>query len=198
MRARLAIKASGQSLELREVRLADKPQALLDCSAKATVPVLVLPDNTVLDESRDILMWALGLHDPHNWLPQDQQQLTNMTALIDENDGDFKQHLDHYKYADRFPQQSMTVYRQQAEGFIASLDRQLQEGGFLCGDQCSLADIAIFPFVRQFAHVDKSWFDQTGYSRLQVWLAHFLNSPLFLSVMEKYPPWQPGQKALIF
>ena len=198
IRARLAIKASGKQVELREVKLAAKPSALLACSAKATVPVLVLPEGTVIDESLEIMNWALGQHDPENWLPPDQTQLTQINALIDMNDGEFKQHLDHYKYADRYPEQSMTFYRQQAEGYISELESRLQTAGFLCGDTCTLADIAIFPFVRQFVHVDKAWFNQAGYSHLQAWLDRFLNGPLFLSVMEKYQPWQPGDDLIIF
>lgn len=138
IRSRLAIKASGKQVELREVKLATKPQALLACSAKATVPVLVLPDATVIDESREIMSWALGQHDPDNWLPSDQTQLKQISALIDMNDGEFKQHLDHYKYAGRFPEQSMTIYRQQAEGFISELESRLKTAGFLCGDKSTL------------------------------------------------------------
>ena len=198
IRARLAIRASGQQIALREVKLAAKPQALLACSAKATVPVLVLPDGTVIDESRDIMNWALGQHDPENWLPSDQTLLKQINALIDMNDGEFKHHLDHYKYADRFPEHPMTFYRQQAESFIAELEARLKMTLFLCGDECSLADMAIFPFIRQFAHVDKAWFDQTDYSQLQAWLDSFLKSSLFLGVMDKYQPWQPGDDAVIF
>lgn len=198
IRARLAIRVSGQQVELREVKLVDKPVSLLGYSAKATVPVLVLPDGTVIDESREIMHWALSQHDPYNWLPQDQTQRMEINALIDRNDAEFKQHIDHYKYAVRFPEQPMTVYRQQAEGFISELEVLLTTRRFLSGDGCSLADMAILPFVRQFAHVDKAWFDQTAYSHLQAWLDDFLNSALFLSLMDKYQPWQPGDAALIF
>ena len=198
IRARLALRVSGKQVELREVKLANKPAALLAISAKATVPVLVLPDGTVIDESREIMAWALGQHDPKNWLPQDQQLMLQINALIDMNDGEFKQHLDHYKYADRFPEHAMTFYRRQAEGFISELESRLKTADFLSADNCTLADMAIFPFVRQFAHVDKAWFDQTGYSHLQAWLQNLLTSPLFLSVMSKYQPWQPGDDLILF
>ena len=198
IRARLAIKVSGVQVELREVKLANKPASLLEYSSKGTVPVLVLPDGTVIDESREIMNWALGQHDPENWQASDQTQLKKINGLIDKNDDEFKLHLDHYKYADRFPEQPMTFYRQQAEGFISELEARLKMGGFLCGDNPTLADMAIFPFVRQFAHVDKAWFDQTDYSHLQAWLDRLLNGPLFLSVMQKYQPWQPGDESIIF
>jgi glutathione S-transferase len=198
IRARLAIKASGQQVALREVKLANKPQALLACSAKGTVPVVVLVDGTVIDESRDILNWVLNQNDPEHWLPRDESQRIKMTALIDQNDGEFKQHLDHYKYADRFPEKPMTVYRAEAEDFIAELEALLKTNDFLCGDTCTMADIAIFPFVRQFAHVDKAWFDQTAYTHVQRWLDRFLDSALFLSVMDKYQPWEAGDDVIIF
>ena len=198
IRARLAIKMSGKQLELREVALANKPLALLTCSAKATVPVLVLPDDEVIDESREIMVWALSQHDPESWLPQNQMQLMKINDLIDGNDNGFKQHLDHYKYADRHPEQPMTFYRQQAEGFISELETKLTTSRFLCGDTCSMADMAIFPFIRQFAHVDKTWFYQTEFSHLQVWLDSLINSPLFISVMVKYQPWQPGDDSIFF
>lgn len=192
IRARLAIRISGLPVVLREVKLANKPEALLACSPKGTVPVLQLPVGGVIDESLDIMRWALGQRDPGGWLHGQGE------SLIETNDGEFKHHLDHYKYADRFPEQSMTFYRQQAEGFIGMLEQQLFVTPFLSGESCGLADMAIFPFIRQFAFVDKAWFDQSEYTQLQAWLQGLLNGSLFLSVMDKYAPWQPDNESVVF
>ena len=192
IRARLAIKVSNIQVELREVLLADKPKALLDCSPKGTVPVLVLPDETVIDESLDIMWWALTQQDPQNWLGSTGTQRDKMNRLIDSNDTKFKQHLDHYKYADRFPEQSMEYYRQQAESFLLQLEENLRKNQYLITDKMSLADMAIFPFVRQFAFVDKKWFEQSEYKNLQIWLNNLLADKLFIEVMQKYSRWLPG------
>ncbi len=189
---------SGMQVELREVKLSDKPKSLLAYSAKGTVPVLILPDGTVIDESREIMNWALLQHDPEHWLPNNQKEMMQINSLIDTNDAEFKPHLDHYKYADRFPEQSMTFYRQQAEGFISELESRLKRDRFLCSYKPSLADMAIFPFIRQFAHVDKTWFFQSEYSHLQAWLDGLLKTPMFLSVMGKYEPWQAGDELIVF
>lgn len=200
IRARLALKISEVVVELREVKLSNKPQALLDCSPKATVPVLVLPNGRVIDQSLDIMNWALIQNDPENWLLDrtEQTQPTQQThQWINANDNQFKPLLDRYKYADRYPEYPMSFYRQQAEEFIAKLDSQLQKQQFLLAKQPCLADIAIFPFVRQFAHVDKNWFDQTPYRHIQVWLNYFLNSQLFLAVMDKYQPWEESEESVV-
>ena len=198
IRARLAIKASNIQVELREVVLADKPKELLICSPKGTVPVLVLTDDTVIDESRDIMWWALTQQDPHNWLGSTDTQWDEMNHLIDINDTEFKQHLDHYKYADRFPEQSAECYRQQAESFLQQLEAKLRKNQYLMTDKISLADMAIFPFVRQFAFVDKKWFEQTEYKKLQIWLDNVLADKLFIEVMQKYSRWLPGDKVQQF
>ncbi|MDH5424323.1 MAG: glutathione S-transferase [Gammaproteobacteria bacterium] len=190
IRARLAIKVSRQPVELREVSLADKPAEMQAISVKATVPVLQLPDSTVIDESRDIMLWALSKNDPENWLSADNG-LSNQ--LIDMNDTDFKQHLDHYKYADRFPEQPVEKYRQAAEVFLQQLELRLCQHRYLTADTVSMADMAIFPFIRQCAFVDKLWFDQTPYINLQRWLAAMLASDLFNDVMKKYPLWKTDE-----
>lgn len=187
IRARLAIKISNVQIELREVLLADKPKEMLACSAKGTVPVLLLPDGNVIDESLDIMWWALRQHDPQNWLPDKPSKLDEINHLIEMNDTDFKQQLDHYKYAERFPEQSILIYRQQAEGFLQQLEKKLQQYSYLSGHSISLADMALLPFIRQFANVDKNWFYQTPYRKLQAWLDHLLGENLFRDVMKKYP-----------
>jgi len=186
MRARLAIQVADIQVELREVVLKNKPAELLAASPKGTVPVLVLPDGQVVDESRDIMLWALEQNDPQNWL----QNSSLANQLIDANDVEFKPNLDGYKYAERYPE-SAEFYRQQGEVFLQRLEHGLAENAYLLSDHISLADMAILPFVRQFAHVDRAWFDQADYPHLQNWLSGFLKADNFLRVMEKYPPWQP-------
>ena len=197
IRARLAIKASGIAVELREVLLADKPKEMLRCSPKGTVPVLQLVDGTVIDESREIIDWALQQCDPDGWLPKTEVEITETNRLIKINDNEFKQHLDHYKYADRFPEAPMEYYREQAEPFLQRLESNLSRNKFLITDSISLSDIAIFPFIRQFAFVDKSWFDQSDYKKLQNWLDYFITMNLFADVMKKYPRWYNGKELIL-
>ena len=192
IRARLAIKVSNIKVQLREVILADKPKEMLACSSKGTVPVLQLADGTVIDESMDIMAWALTQHDPENWLPDSSARREEINCLIELNDTSFKQQLDYYKYSDRFPESTMQTYRQQAEGFLQQLEERLEQHLFLTGENPSLADMALLPFIRQFSNVDKTWFDQSPYIKLQVWLDSLLADRLFLEVMHKYSQWQPG------
>jgi glutathione S-transferase len=188
MRARLAIACSNIDVELREVDLGNKPQAMLLISPKATVPVLQLENGRVLDESLDIMLWALQQNDPEHWLKADF--LANAKALICRNDEPFKYYLDRYKYADRYPAYSELYYRQQGELFLADLEDLLTQSAYLCGEHFSLADAAILPFIRQFCAVDPAWFKASPYPALRQWLNHFLASPLFEQVMIKYPCWQ--------
>jgi glutathione S-transferase len=195
MRARMALRRASITVELREVSLDDKPQAMLELSAKGTVPVL-LANKLMLDESLDIMYWAMDQADPGQWLDADLQARTE--SLIYENDGSFKTHLDQYKYWDRFPAQSQQYYRKQGETFLVKLEQLLQVNQYLLADRPTFADIAVFPFVRQFAFVDKHWFDNSGYSQLQRWLQEFLESPLFIQSMDKLPPWQPEDPPRFF
>ncbi len=187
MRARFALIYAGIQLEHREILLKNKPQAMLDVSPKGTVPVLVLEDVQVIDESLEIMLWALQQHDPQGWLRCQEEALT----LIENNDNAFKPWLDKYKYADRFPEYSQNDYRLQAEFFLQKLEQQLCQFTFLFGNQPTLADFAIFPFIRQFAFVDKAWFDKAPYPKLQTWLNTHLESSLFEKVMHKHPVWHP-------
>lgn len=182
MRARMAIKYADIPVETREISLKDKPAHLLQVSPKGTVPVLVLPSGKVIDQSIEIMHWALHENDVDGWLSADASQTRQ---LIDENDGSFKQALDKYKYAIRFPEQYAQVYRTQSEAFLSNLERKLEETSFLVADTLSLADIAIFPFIRQFAAVDATWFESANYLKLKTWLKHLAESELFQSVMKK-------------
>lgn len=190
IRARMAIHYAGVRVELREILLKSKPPAMLVASPKGTVPVLVLPDGRVLDESCDVMRWGLAIHDPDNWM--DPAASREVSRLIAENDGSFKTHLDHYKYADRYPEQTPAHYRAEGEVFLQTLEVRLQQRPFLLGYQPGFADVAIFPFVRQFSLVDPAWFSNAPYPELRRWLSGWLNSPLFVAVMEKYPVWQDG------
>ncbi|ORU94187.1 MAG: glutathione S-transferase [Cycloclasticus sp. symbiont of Bathymodiolus heckerae] len=197
MRARLAIKSSGVSVELREIVLRNKPEHMLAISPKGTVPVLLLANGDIVDESWDIVHWATAQKDPNN-LRGTSERIEEANRLVQQNDQTFKQHLDHYKYADRFPEFPAEHYRAQGEAFLLTLDQRLAQHEFLIDDQSSLADIGIFPFIRQFAHVDIEWFRQTSYTHLHRWFDRYLNSDLFASIMTKYTPWQEGDTPLTF
>ncbi len=197
MRARLALYGSGMEVELREVVLRDKPVELRELSPKATVPVLVTVEGQVIDESLDIMLWALRQSDPEKWLLHDTE-LKKVMVLIDQNDGQFKHWLDHYKYADRFPEYPASYYREQAEVFIATLEQRLTCQRYLMADRLSVADVAIFPFIRQFAHVDKPWFDQAPYPNVLRWLADLLESSWFVDVMVKYSQWNADSDVILF
>lgn len=184
MRARMAIWAVNIQVEVREISLREKPAHLLQISPKGTVPVLQLPDGTVLEQSLDIMQWALAQSDPQGWLNADPEAVN---ALITINDGDFKKALDRYKYPDRYPEHAQQVYREQGEQFLQRLEAALEQHDYLLGDKPSMADVAIFPFIRQFAAVDAEWFASSAYPKLRVWLDGWLQSPLFVEVMQKFP-----------
>lgn len=194
----MAIYYSGISVELREIALRKKPGEMLLHSPKGTVPVLVLPNGTVIEESLEIMHWALEIHDPQNWLCKTEPALYSQAAqLIYENDHVFKQQLDHYKYSIHHTEYSLEHYRTQGEIFLQRLESHLQGQRFLLADQITLADIAIAPFVRQFSRVDTSWFDNAPYFELRRWLESIVNSAIFTSVMTKRQPWQPGANIVI-
>ena len=196
IRARMALYYSGITCELREIELKNKPQTMLDASPKGTVPVLILDEGKVIDESLDVMYWALQSgKDQHNWLATD---VDKYRALILQNDGDFKHYLDRYKYADRYPEYSKSYYRQQAEKFLQKLESCLVSTPYLTSESMKFVDVAIFPFIRQFAFVDKNWFDNAPYINLQCWLEKLLQSELFTAVMQKYKPWHNGDRPVLF
>jgi len=195
MRARLALWVTGVRCELREVVLRDKPEHLLELSAKATVPVLWLPDGTVLDESLDIMLWALAQNDPEDWLGPNRDE---MNDLIADNDGPFKHHLDRYKYANRFDGADANAHRSEAAVILHHLETRLVHDPFLMGGQVSLADMAIGPFIRQFANTDRGWFDEAPYPQLRRWLDAFVASERFGSIMTKTPQWAPDSEPVWF
>lgn len=198
MRARLALAVSHQACELREVVLRAKPQGLLQASPKATVPVLVLADATVLEQSLDIMRWALGRNDPAGWLTPSHGDEAAMLALIAECDGLFKQALDRCKYPSRYPQADGALARAQAVEWLQGLEARLAGQPFLFGDHAALADMAIAPFVRQFAGIDADWWGAQPWPRLQAWLAQWQAGALFESVMHKLPAWVDGTEGVVF
>lgn len=198
MRARLALAASGQSCVLREIVLRDKPASMLQASPKGTVPVLVLCDGTVIDESLDIMHWALHTADPLGWLPDDSAASTRWKHWIAQCDGEFKVLLDRYKYPHRFGEQDGSRFRNQALAFLQSLEKALASNRYLGGDRFGMVDAAIAPFIRQFAHTDKDWFAAQPWADLQAWLNQFEDSPLFQRVMAKYNPWREGQEIVVW
>lgn len=197
MRARLAIAVSGIDCEVREILLRDKPEEFLAASGKGTVPVVVLANNQVLEESLDVMLWALGENDPENWLPEDQDTKNDMLALIAEADGDFKYHLDHYKYANRYSVDPET-HKDQALVFLNKLERRLTTEDFLFSCTASLADYAIFPFIRQFANTDRVWFDSLPLPKLHQWLRGFLEGETFNAIMPKLTSWKNDDPLLKF
>lgn len=175
-------------VELREVRLSNMPRELLDISPKATVPVLHLADGTLFEESLDIMHWALSIADPQQWLVDDSVSL----ELIRQNDEDFKLLLDAYKYADRFPRLSQLDHRKNAEYFLRQLEDKLRQHPFLVSERKTVTDVAIMPFIRQFAGVEPQWFEQCEYAGVRGWLNRQIDSDLFKSVMSKLAFWQAG------
>ncbi len=198
IRARLAIHASRQTVELREVILRNKPEAMLLASPKGTVPILLLSEGRVVDESLDIMTWSLKQADPEGWLPERQDDQLRFDELLARNDGWFKMALDRYKYPNRFEGADPHQARDDGARFIRDLDVCLQNGQFLLGQRFSLADAAILPFIRQYAHVDRDWFYRQSWKAVIAWLDAFKESERFLSVMIKIPAWQQGTKGVAF
>jgi glutathione S-transferase len=196
MRARLALAVSGVPHEHREVVLRNKPAELLAASPKGTVPVLVLPNGQVIDESLDVMLWALRQNDPAHWLSPTGAALDDMLTLISVNDGAFKRNLDRYKYPNRYPQESGAdaatfahMQRDLGARWLDEMESRLA-GGWLFGSAASLADMATLPFVRQFAHTDAAWFAAQPWPQLQAWLARFEASAPYVGIMQKLEPWQ--------
>lgn len=196
MRARLGILFAELPVELREVELRNKPAQMLAISPKGTVPVLKNLDGSVVEESLDIVTWALEKKDPQGLL--NEQFLHLAKALVEKNDKEFKYWLDRYKYADRYLEMSQAEYQRKGETFLQILEGMLGNGPFLMGSHVTIADIAIMPFVRQFAHVDRDTFYALPYPNLQLWLARWLEHPLFLQAMTKYKPWKEGDDLVVF
>tara|TARA_R110002110_G_scaffold415857_1_gene658510 strand:+ start:13599 stop:14201 length:603 start_codon:yes stop_codon:yes gene_type:complete len=198
MRARLALAYSNIKCELREISLKAKPEVMLALSPKGTVPVLYLPDSKiVLEQSFDIMRWALKQNPTQTWLPENETQQKTILNLVYRNDEEFKPWLDKYKYASRFPEDNPINYFKNASIFLTEIEKHLEKNQYLGGQQVNLADMALLPFVRQFASVDRDLFDK-NFPVLVPWLETFLQSDLFKSVMHKYPLWLDGHTTIYF
>ena len=192
----MAIYISGQKCELREVLLRDKPPSMLEYSPKGTVPVLILQDGNVIDESLDVIDWALNLNDPDDW--QRSKDTKKTIDLIKINDGEFKYHLDRYKYSKRYDNEDPEFHRKKCLKFIESLNNELNNSKYIFDNNISYVDIVLLPFIRQFRIADMEWFDSLPYDNIKVWLSKFLDSFLLNIIMKKYDLWKEGDLASVF
>lgn len=191
MRARLALRASGVVHEHREVALKAKPAALLAASPKGTVPVLCLSTGEVLEQSLDIMQWALTQSDPDAWLPATPELRAMCRNMVAIHDGEFKANLDRYKYPQRFGLTDGLIHREKGAAWLMTLEAQLQSTTYLAGHNWGFLDACVAPFVRQFARTDRVWFDAQAWLHLKKWLVAFETSDAFLAVMHKHPLWVP-------
>ena len=199
MRARIAIFKARQQVELRDVILSNKPAEMIAVSPKGTVPVLVVDQSSVIDESLDIMLWALGKSDPDDLLQsRDSSALPNMLKLITVFDNEFKVCLEKYKCAKRYHENTVAECRQACEVYLQALEQGLNEHDFIFSEKESLVDLALLSFIRQFARVERQWYLQSPYPKLRQWLNSYLQSPMFTKVMSKYPLWQENQEAVFF
>ena len=191
--ARMALSYSKVSVEVKEILLNNRPPELLAVSAKGTVPVLCINDTTVIDESLDIMKWALIQNDPNLWSHYNKEMQFD---IIEENDNKFKYWLDRYKYYDRYPENNRDYYRDKCDRYLIRLNQLLEKNQYLLTNKLLFVDVAIVPFIRQFANVDKYWFEET-YAKLSNWLNNIIESKLFASVMDKYLEYNSEQEPLI-
>ena len=198
IRARWTLLVTGQSVILREIKLQDKPAEMLRLSPKGTVPVLLLPSGEILQESVDIMRWALLQNDPENWMRGEQGDAAEMNRLVFRNDHEFKPHLDRYKYATRYEGADPKYHRDQAEDLLRDLEARLQNNPFLFGSRRSFADIAILPFIRQFVNTDKAWFESTAYASTRTWFQGLVSGDDFSTVMTKYELYRPEHEDCFF
>ncbi|TCI01326.1 glutathione S-transferase [Corallincola luteus] len=199
MRARMAIFKAKQPVALRNVVLSDKPKEMIEASPKATVPVVVLSDGSVIDESLDVMLWALHQSDPDNLLQKEiPHALTEMLGLIHIFDSEFKTCLEQYRCAKRYHEDNMIECRIDCEKYIKQLENRLINNAFLFNNQEGLADIALLPFIRQFAQVERQWYLQSAYPNLRRWLNSYLQSPFFTKVMAKHPLWLDNREEIVF
>lgn len=194
MRSRMSLYKAGFIVELREIELKNKPEQMLEASPKGTVPILVLPDGSIIDESLDIMEWALGRNDPDGWLNADK---TETRFLTDQNDNKFKQALDRYKYPERYPNEDCAGARKVCAEVLNDLNNRLKKHQQLLNNNIAMADIALFPFIRQCASVDTDWFNNLPMPHLQKWLQEHIESTTFRTIMTKFRVWSQGDKSIL-
>ena len=189
----MALAYTNLQLEIREISLKNRPIELYEASKKGTVPVLISLDKEVIDESIEIMLWALKRDPNQTWLVENHMKELDM---IEKNDYLFKKWLDRYKYHDRYPNNSKEFYRKKCDNILVEYEEKLQTTKYFLKDSLSLSDIAIFPFVRQFANVDYKWFENK-YDKLVLWLERICSSDLFIDIMQKYDEWESNNKNII-
>lgn len=191
----MALSYSNVSVEIREISLRDRPEELYTASSKGTVPVLIIPDENVIDESLEIMFWALNNNNTQTWIDKSSNE---EISLINNNDTTFKKWLDKYKYHERYPENTKEFYRDQCQQILYTYEKQLKDTKYLLRNDISISDVAIFPFIRQFANVDYPWFEN-NFNLLKIWLENFCSSDLFLKVMPKYDTWKStNEEKIIF
>ncbi|CAH6922203.1 Glutathione S-transferase [Vibrio chagasii] len=199
MRGRMGIALSKQQVLLREIVTKDKPSELLASSPKGTVPVLVLSDGKVIEQSLDVMMWALHQNDPHDLLRSSNPSLSEQIhQLIQQNDNEFIGHLEKYRASVRYRNDDIEQRRNLCEAFISELEAKLAHHDYFFGDSPSLADFAVMPFVSQFVRVEKKWFVQSEYQNVRRWLRSHLESKLYTQVMKQYPLWNDTKQDCLF
>lgn len=195
----MALLMARKKVLLRAIVTKDKPQEMLAISKKGTVPILVFSDGKVIDESLDIMIWALKQDDPDDLLySQRPEMYQHMLDLISDCDLEFRANLSAYKHHKRYHLSDELKFRTQSEVFVKRLEFSLLEQDYIMGDKLSLADLAVLPFIRQFVSVDKKWFREAGYPRLSQWLSRHLQSLLFLKTMQEYPLWKKSHEEFLF
>jgi glutathione S-transferase len=194
MRTRMALLYSGIPVEIREVKLSNKPKSLLEISPKGTVPVLVLKDK-VIDESLEIIKYALSVNDPKSWIPKNKEIPWKMIETVNKN-GELNELISKYKYFEKYPEKSQQEHREALEESLQSFETLLNKTNFLISDEITIVDICLFPFIRQLAKVDRKWFSKT-FLKMDSWLAFFENSELFNNVMKNYKPWKEFDEIII-
>ena len=196
MRARLAIKASGLIVEIREVELKNKPKEFLNISPKATVPIVCISSKQIIEESLDIMEWALKINDPLKLLKNEKLNRIEIHSILNKLENEFKQNLDRYKYSSRFDLPNPNLYRDQNLQTLNEFNNLLQNNKGIYSSNLSLLDYAVFPFVRQFRNVNSVWFDSLELKFLQTWLYELIDSDEFSSIMKKYEIWKPNLKPI--
>ena len=196
MRARLAIKASGLTVEIREVELKNKPKEFLNISPKATVPIVCISSKQIIEESLDIMEWALKINDPLKLLKNEKLNRIEIHSILNKLENEFKQNLDRYKYSSRFDLPNPKLYRDKNLQTLNEFNNLLQNNKGICSSNLSLLDYAVFPFIRQFRNVNSVWFDSLELKFLQTWLYELIDSDEFSSIMKKYEIWKPNQKPI--
>ncbi len=195
MRARMVLLHSKIQCEIREIKLSNKPKEMLAISPKGTVPVLILENGDILDESLDVMLWAIEQGNLRNLFNSGKKEILDLIKI---NDGEFKDAIDRYKYSSLYPEKPMIEYRKMGEPFLEKIESYLEKNKFIFGKNISLADLAIFPFIRQFCRVDIDWFNSSLFKKIKEWTLFFEGSENFIDIMRKIKPWTTGDKPTLF